>query len=55
MADKPRTTEQPKSETEKKQSETVHLTPEELRRISGGVVPPPILPVSQSGSKPQHS
>jgi hypothetical protein len=36
MADKPRTTEPPKSETEKKQSETVHLTPEELRKISGG-------------------
>ena len=36
MADKPRKTEPPKSETEKKQAETVHLTPEELRKISGG-------------------
>jgi hypothetical protein len=47
MADKPRDTEKPKTETEKKQVETVHLTAEELRKISGGATvtaPPPIAP-----------
>ena len=46
MADKPRDTEKPKTETEKKQVETVHLTAEELRKISGGgATNPPIQPI----------
>jgi hypothetical protein len=55
MADKPRKTEQPRTEAEKKQSETVHLTPEELRKISGGVGVPVGNPLpNQLGStKPQ--
>jgi hypothetical protein len=44
MANKPRDTEKPKTETEKKQVETVHLTAEELRKISGGTGPSSILP-----------
>ncbi|HZW33403.1 MAG TPA: hypothetical protein VFF52_21980 [Isosphaeraceae bacterium] len=36
MADTHQDTEPPKTEAEKKQSETVHLTAEELRKISGG-------------------
>ena len=44
MADKPRDTEKPKVETEKKQVETVHLTAEELRKISGGATAPPPKP-----------
>jgi hypothetical protein len=50
MADKPRKTEQPRTEAEKKQAETVHLTPEELRKISGGVGVPVGLPQQQQGS-----
>jgi hypothetical protein len=55
MADKPRNPEPSKTETEKKQAETVHLTPEELRKISGGVGFSNPLPVSTSNSKPQPS
>ena len=47
MADKPRDTEKPKTETEKKQVETVHLTAEELRKISGGATQPPPTPGRQ--------
>jgi hypothetical protein len=36
MADKARPKDKSKKEPEKKQAETVHLTPEELRAISGG-------------------
>ena len=36
MADQPRETNKPKSDTEKKQPETVLLTAEELRAIAGG-------------------
>ena len=54
MANKPRKTEKPKTETEKKQAETVHLTPEELRKISGGVNQPSFPPINQvSGIKPR--
>jgi hypothetical protein len=50
MADKPRKTEQPKTDAEKKQAETVHLTPEELRKISGGMIPAPPTGITSGGS-----
>jgi hypothetical protein len=37
MAEKPRKKDKSTTKEEKKQAETVHLTPEELRAISGGV------------------
>ena len=54
MADKPRKPDQPKTEAEKKQAETVHLTPEELRKIAGGGGFPPPLPVSQAPGTKQR-
>jgi hypothetical protein len=44
MADNRRDSEKPKAETEKKPVETVHLTAEELRKISGGAAAPPPNP-----------
>ena len=44
MAERARPKDKSKKETEKKQAETVHLSPEELRAISGGYQPPGFKP-----------
>jgi hypothetical protein len=41
MAAQPRDSDKPKTKTEKGAPETVLLTPEELRAISGGLTTPP--------------
>jgi hypothetical protein len=47
MAAEPRKPSKPASKTDAKKTETVHLSPEELRKISGGAkggpTPPPQL------------
>jgi hypothetical protein len=47
MADKPREKDKSKAEPEKKQAETVNLTAEELRAISGGTSLNPAPPMPQ--------
>jgi len=52
MADQKRGPNKPETEPEKKKTETVHLSSEELRRIAGGatglpVTPPPGTPVTK--------
>jgi hypothetical protein len=37
MAAEPRKSSKPKSKSDSKKTETVHLSPEELRKISGGL------------------
>ena len=55
MFDKQRDKTEPKPapRPEKKDSETVNLTAEELRKISGGGFVPPAQPLSQGNSKTQ--
>ncbi len=54
MADQKRGPSKPETEAEKKKTETVHLSAEELRRIAGGATvppktPPPGTPVYKGG------
>jgi hypothetical protein len=56
MAVQPRDPKKAKTEPEKKKAETVLLSPEELRRLSGGktnpVIPPPVATPGDLKKKP---
>ena len=47
MAESSKDPQKPKTEAEKKQPETVLLTPEELRAVAGGQTVPPVPPPKQ--------
>jgi hypothetical protein len=51
MAEQPRKPSKPESKPEKKKTETVHLSPEELRSIAGGTKASPPPPLQPSGKK----
>jgi hypothetical protein len=52
MAEQPRKPSKPASKPETKKTETVHLSPEELRKISGGAKGNP-QPIPQPDVKPK--
>jgi hypothetical protein len=51
MSDQPRETSKSKSDATKKKNETVHLSADELRKISGGAASPPSSPAPNDLSK----